>query len=89
MIANNGHDANGRGRWNHTAAGGGYGAGALVSVYLGSQLLGTVTASATGTVSATFTIPPGTAPGTYVINLSGAGPGGVTRINFTSLSITR
>ncbi len=73
-----------------TISGGGFAPGSTVSLYLGSQLLGTTTANASGIASLTIAISAGTAPGTYVIALRGPGQtAGVTRlVGSTTLTIT-
>ena len=73
-----------------TISGGGFAPGVTVSVYIGSQIVGTATASASGTVSLSVTIPAGTAPGTYSVSLRGPGQSsGVTRVDSSTLTITR
>lgn len=63
-------------------AGGGFAPGATVTITLHSTpvTLGTVTASATGTISADVVLPAGTVNGGHTLQAEGAAPGGGTNL---------
>jgi hypothetical protein len=64
-----------------TVTGGGFGPGSTVRVVFHSTpvLLGTLTASVTGTASGTFGVPPSATPGRHTVELAGVDPAAAER----------
>lgn len=70
-------------------SGSGFAAGASVTVKLGADTLGTLTADASGNVSGTIKIPADTAAGDYVLKMSGAAPDSSVLVLTSTLTIRK
>jgi hypothetical protein len=75
------------GQW-LTITGGGYKAGAVVTVDIGSQVINTATANAYGVITDKIQIPTADASGTWVITATGTSADGSVRVDSTVITIS-
>jgi hypothetical protein len=71
-----------------TITGGGYKAGATVTVDVGNQMINQVTANSKGMITDKIQIPTADASGSWVITATGIGADGILRVDSTIITIT-